>query len=77
MKKIIIAVLVLIAFAFANEKTFTLKQGEALMLFNALESSKRALPYSESISAKEASTTLAAIDSIEKVLVRQDTTKNK
>lgn len=79
LKTIIIACFLVIAFAFATEKKYVLTEGQAAMLFDALQTAKKAIPASEGISAKEGSQALYSIDSIQRVLVKQakDTTKNR
>lgn len=79
MKRIVIIILLVIAIAFAPQRTYTLTEGQGIMVFNVLETAKKVIPTSDNISAKEASGALIAIDSIQKVLYRQyaDSTKKK
>lgn len=78
MKKLIIsACLILFAFAFTTEKKFTLTEGQTVLLWKALQTAQKAIPNSESVTAKEANEALLSIDTIQKVLIQQarDTTK--
>lgn len=56
---------------FTEPKTFIFTQQEAETLFQTLETSKKALPTSQGISALELSVTLRNIDTLQKVMIKQ------
>lgn len=80
MKKSIVILIALAMVSMTPTKHFTLTEGQAVMNYNVLETARKIIPYSDVLSAKEASNCLMQIDSIQKVLIRQvefDTTAVK
>lgn len=76
-KTIAIIAVALFASAFQPEKSFQLTEGQANILFQSLEISKKVLPTATNISALDASTALFNIDSIQKVLIKQHQKQTK
>lgn len=70
----LLAVISLTAFtvSYQNERNYTLTEGQATILFQAFQVAKKTLPTSSSISAAEASAALMSIDSIAKILLKQN-----
>ena len=52
-------------------KHYTLTEGEAIITYNILGVAKKIIPYSDLLSAREASIYLKQIDSVERVLISQ------
>jgi hypothetical protein len=79
MKRTLTILAVIALFSFAAVKKYQLEEGQAIMMFNYIEETKKALPYSEVISAKKASELIATGDSLQKVIYKQysDTTTKK
>lgn len=71
MKKSIVILIALAMVSMTPTKHFTLTEGQAVMNYNALETARKVIPYSDMLSAKEASLCLRQIDSVQKVLVSQ------
>lgn len=74
MRKVLVvlaAVLGIGLIAASPRKSYTLTDGQIVVLYNSLQIAKKAIPTSDAISAREASAGLQGIDSIEKVIIRQ------
>ena len=74
MRKVLVvlaAVLGIGLIASSPRKSYTLTDGQIVVLYNSLQIAKKAIPTSDAISAREASAGLQGIDSIEKVIIRQ------
>ena len=74
MRKVLVvlaAVLGIGLIAASPRKSYTLTDGQIVVLYNSLHIAKKAIPTSDAISAREASAGLQGIDSIEKVIIRQ------
>jgi len=70
-KKVLAGLLVLGLMAASPRKSYTLTDGQIGILYNSLQVAKKTIPTSDAISAKEASSALMGIDSIEKIIVKQ------
>lgn len=70
----LLAVISLTAFTvnYQKERTYRLTEGQATIMFQAFEVAKKTLPTSSLISAAEATAALQSIDSIAKVIIRQN-----
>ncbi len=71
--------LIVLSISFAPAKTYHLTEGETVMLYNALQNSRKAVVATSELSMQEGVATLKAIDSIQSVLIKQsqDTSKTK
>lgn len=75
MKKsiLILSVIALLSFSFfAPERKYELTEGQAIILLQAFDISKKTLPTSSTISANEATRALVSIDSIMRVIISQN-----